>query len=260
MPVTNRKMSTKQIQPQLQDYYPVNSVAVYNGSYKELLPTNDRIKIKTFNLSGEDIEIYVFRDESSFLLPVYKLWYEVYIDELKYPKTIFSDDRDRALRCNISGSYIFAAFYHRECIGTIRITHEDAGLHEFDYSKSLRGRPIIEVTKFIISKKYRKTALKGVLMSETQRFGIELYEKYFICINSGERLLPFYRTMDFFFVEKEPVIHPEIGNISYLLAVRSEVFTRICRELEMLNSGNIVCRFKWSLKYFYFKKLAKYRK
>jgi predicted GNAT family N-acyltransferase len=202
-----------------------------------LLQQHGKILLRELVISNREIKLYVLQDNSSLLPPIFRLWYDVYISELNYPVNSFTDAKHRQLKCNSNGSHIFAAFHEEECIGTLRTTHEAIAAPEFEYAQYLKDKPIGEVTKLIIARKFRNTALKGYLMIEAHRLNLAIFNNYYICINSTERLLDFYQSLGFFPLIDQPLVHPVIGNKSILLAISGDKFSIVCDELELTLLG-----------------------
>jgi predicted GNAT family N-acyltransferase len=176
--------------------------------------------LRTDQLHDREIKTYFFQDAYPDLDPIFSLWYNVYIEELGY--NLPADHSGRHLRAEPNGSFIVAAFDQEVCVGSIRISGNDHCQLEFSYEEFFEDRPIVEITKLIIAQEYRKTALKTWLIHEAQSICLKKYGQYFICINSSEKLVLFYRLMNFRKLTESPVIHPVIGNKSYLMGTESE--------------------------------------
>lgn len=178
--------------------------------------------LRTDQLHDREIKTYLFQDAYPDLDPIFSLWYNVYIEELGY--ALPADHSGRRLRAVPNGSFIVAAFDQEDCVGSIRISGNDHCQLEFSYEEYFEGRPIVEITKLIIAPTYRKTALKTWLIKEAKDFLFDKYGKFHLCINSSEKLVLFYRLMNFRKLTETPVIHPVIGNKSYLMGTNSEFF------------------------------------
>jgi predicted GNAT family N-acyltransferase len=188
---------------------------------KKLTPSMKKL-LQTQQFQGRSIDIFLFQDTDPELNPIFSLWYEVYIHELQY--VLPADHTAGLLAYEPNGSMIIAAFEQGLCVGSLRISGNDHCPLEFPYEHYVNDRPIIEISKLIIAGSYRKTPLKNWIIQEAKQWIIEHYAPSYICLNSSEKLTLFYTLMNFKKLSETPVIHPEIGNKSYLMATKSETF------------------------------------
>jgi hypothetical protein len=208
--------------------------------------------LRQITIKGQPITIKVISDDQPEMELAYKLWYQVYIEELGYKLVEGVDHEKKTLSLKPNGSLVFLGLDDSNCLATVRTTHQNIPL-EFDYSQADILRPAIEVTKLIAAKGIRhSTSIASYVMIETQKKNIELYSNYTIVINSAVKMLPFYYLIGFDKIS-DKIIHPTIKNESYLMACSKQKFGEVCSDLEKIANGNQLVKAKWGLKHWWYK-------
>ena len=190
----------------------------------------------SYILNGQKVEIYlVSHDDALKTQAVIEFWKLFFLEEMNFNfnDLLFS----KLTNYRVHKAYLFAAFYDQKCIGTLQASHQNLCELEFEYVSLDINQPVIEVSKLIIDKSYRKTFLKLLLMTTCQQYAIEKHAAYFICINCTERLIDFYETIGLKKVLDKVFIHPTLNNECYLMYCSSAEFELICADFNLLISG-----------------------
>jgi hypothetical protein len=226
--------------------YLLDTLSTQNGVRKHL---------HSLSVSKSSIEIWVFSDEKPEVTKAFYLWQQVCVDEYKYNAQYITNVANFGALPKAKGGLVFMALLNGECIGTIYTLPEVFGTTKFSFGQYLKDKMPIEVSKFVIAKAYRKSALKVHLMKQTQDYNKLIYRNYYIVHYSNTLLLPFYHTMYFFKVKEQREHHPEIGP-AYMLACPCNQFDKVCSELLKITQGNFPLKVKWALRYWWYKRVS----
>lgn len=220
---------------------------------KETIPHQS---LKQININGNLVDIKAVHDDSPSMKDAYKLWYDVYMDELKYDLHELVDHEQRTLGQTPNGSIVFLAYANTICIGTLVATYEAFSMLEYDYSELLPNKKIAQLSRLITNKKYRKTELTAQILIACSDFNLQTGNHQYcdtIVVNCTQKLLPYYYLFGFRSIANKTITHPYTKNRSYLMQCSYETNESVVQQMRKLVKGNKMMRLKWSIKYWWLK-------
>jgi len=201
----------------------------------ELKSPDSQIDLGEIGYKGDKYQIAMIRDDSPSIQKVHNLWYKIYIEEKSYPINERVNLRDKLYMEPQSGQVIAMIKQNDDIIGTVKFADERHNELEFDYHKYIdKNKKVQELSKFMVLKNYRNRILSTFLLKVGNEYINKKLPADYYGINSAVNMLDYYVKMGFTKISDE-IIHPTIGNISYLLVVD----TKKCDEIINKLWGNI---------------------
>ncbi len=215
---------------------------------------NSVLHIVTIN--GTPVTIKVISDDQPEMEKVYKLWYEVYMRDLKYNLKEGVSHQENTATQPPNGSVLYIALTDGICVGSLRTTYQCNSQLECDYASWLPNNKLGELSKLIVNKRFRNTKLSGHLLvacfDYTRSSGNwKLFD--LIVMSCPRKLLPYYYLFGFTNITHAPTIHPHTGNQTYYLQCTCETNIRVVNELRQVLKGNKLMEAKWTIKYWWYK-------
>ncbi len=165
------------------------------------------------------LDFLVFHGHSPDMNKIFRFWYEIYIEEMGLNVMQGVDDQKKELTEDTDGSEIFTILQNDTVIGTLKATFNQRKKLSFNYEKHLGKKRIVETSKFMISKEHRASTAAVTLLAKTYQHLCALYNPEVFVLNCTNKLMGYYRKFGFRLLVEEEVVHPVIGNKSYLLYV-----------------------------------------
>jgi len=215
--------------------------------------------LRTITIHNRPIQIIATPDHHSLMQKAYQLWYQVYIEELKYPQTEGVNHDDKTLSLPPNGSIIFMAMDGEECVGTLRATYGIFSPLEMNYSQWIPNRRLGEMSKMIVKRKYRKGHLNAYIMIEcfdyNRKTGNENFYEVIVC-NATHNLLPYYLLFGYKKLTRQYTIHPIIGNKCYVLKWEKTDNENFINDLRKVVNGSVYIKAKWAIEYWWYKNIS----
>ncbi len=212
--------------------------------------------LDTVIIKGTPVIIKVISDDQPEMELAYRLWYEVFVEELKRTEYEGICHFEKKLKVEPNGSWMFLALTDGKCIGTQRATLSSQVSPEFNYEQYLGKAIFYELSKFAIQKEFRKTNLSAHLINEPYHYCKSnwLIRKFdYVVMNSRLSMIPFYSVFGFKKLHQNSMLHPILNIPIYLMACDTVQSENNVRTLSNVIRNNPFTKASVAIKYWWYK-------
>lgn len=189
------------------------------------------LKIGEMNYRDDNFQVVIIRDDNPQIRNIYNLWYKIYIEEKGYPINERVDLKDKLYAEPQSGQVVAALKNKSEIVGSVRFSDDRHNKLEFNYHKYLEpNKSIQEISKYMVMKNYRNRVLSTFLLKICNDYLKGKLPADYYGINSAVNMLNYYSRLGFSRLSDE-IVHPVIGNISYLLVAEKKKLDEVLNKI-----------------------------
>lgn len=210
--------------------------------------------LESIRVGDEELTLHVVSDDHPLSAKAVPLWSAVYCREFGYLR----EDKHGTLSQRDRGALLILALRGDECVGTLRMAYQRRTPSDFEFvecPEDVAG-PLGALSRLVVAREFRKSALSLHLLSQCHRFNrrsshAERYEN--ILVTCAPELLHFYRAFGFELLRDELLSSHTFRDELFLVGCDAGTNARIVAMVDRVLAGDWLAKAWMAARYHFYK-------
>lgn len=212
-------------------------------------------RLGSVRVRDEELSLRIVSDDHPLCELAARLWRDVYGDEFGY---LAKSGDDSSLVTRGRRSMVILALRGEQCVGSLRMAYKKHTPSEFEFAhcpRSLEGE-LGALSRLVVAREFRKTALSLHMLSQCHRFHRECSEATHydhVLVSCAPEMLHFYRTFGFELARTDLVKSSTFTDELFLVRCSRETNDRMVALIDRVLAGDSLAKAQMALRYQCFK-------